>query len=239
MEISGSIKTYSLKCRLFKGEGKAIILICNLEEGLQNNEVIRIIKTYNIQYKTYNISAEFNVENCRLYKASYNIPFLYSSEQTINIQENQNKINVEFKFESYNNEPLILENHLNNGTVPLENCIKDGKILKCEILREKLDIISGNENEFRLRYYNDIVGLLYFKFCAYILINQYKFAKETLNLRIGMPINNRIKEEYYFTFPTNITKLPKNKDFFLFILKYILETQLAILSNILKGVLYI
>ena len=133
MEISGSIKTYSLKCRLFKGEGKAIILICNFEEGLQKNEIIRIIKTYNIQYKTYNISAEFNVENCRLYKASYNIPFLYSSEQTINIQENQNKINVEFKFESYYNEPLILENHLNNGTVPLENCIKDGKILKCEI----------------------------------------------------------------------------------------------------------
>ena len=83
MEISGSIKIYSLKCRLFKVEGKAIILICNFEEGLQNNEVIRIIKTYNIQYKTYNISAEFNVENCRLYKASYNIPFLYSSDKLL------------------------------------------------------------------------------------------------------------------------------------------------------------
>ena len=199
MKISGSDKAYALKCRLFKGEEKAIILICNFEEHLQKNEIVHNIQPINIEYKTYNITIEFNDENNYLYKANYNIPFLYSSEKIINVKDSQDKINVEYKFESYNNEPLVLENSLNYGLVPLENCKKEGKSLKCEIRREKLDIISGNENKFLLRYYNDIIGSLFFKFTGYIYLN------------IARPTYTDFKEEYYFSFPTNITKLPKIK----------------------------
>ena len=78
MEISGS-KTYPMECRLFKGEGKSIFLICKLEGGLQKNETITIDKPYDLTYKTHNVILEFNVKNCELYKVSYKIPFLYSS----------------------------------------------------------------------------------------------------------------------------------------------------------------
>ena len=137
--------------------------------------------------------------------------FYIHLKKIINVEDNQDKINIEYKFESYNNEPLVLENTLNYGLVPLENCKKEEKSLKCEIRREKLDIVSGNENKFLLRYYNDIIGSLFFKFVGYILINQYKLAKETIYLNIARPTYTNFKEEYYFSFPTNITKLPKIK----------------------------
>ena len=76
MEISGSTKTYPMKCRLFKGGEKTIILICNLDGGLEKSELVTIKDSKNVQYKSYNLLLEFNVNQCGLTKASYKVPFL-------------------------------------------------------------------------------------------------------------------------------------------------------------------
>lgn len=211
MEISGSKKTYPMKCRLFKGGEKTIILICNLDGGLEKSELVTIKDSKNVQYKSYNLLLEFNVNQCGLTKASYKVPFLYSADQTINIQENQKILNLELKCESYNNEPLALENYINSGLVPLKNCQKIGKTLKCEALIEDFDKISKAKNQFLVRYYHNILGSKCFQFVPYLEINYYNINKESIYLKIEKPVYNQVWERYIFTFPTNITNLPKIK----------------------------
>ena len=210
MEISGSSKTYPMKCRLFKGEYKTIILICNLNGGIEKSESVTIKKTKNLLYKENNVILDFNVEDCTIKKANYKIPFLYSAEKKINIQENQKIINLEYRCESYNNEPLILDNGY--SIVPLKNCQKNGKILKCEALVEDINKISKAQENFLVRYFHDIIGTQYFKFVAVTEINYNNINKENIYLKIEKPpIYSQIAERYYFTFPTNITNIPKIK----------------------------
>ena len=188
MDISGSNKTYPLKCRLIKIAEKAINLLCRFEGPLEKNETISIDKPYNFQYKTHNVQLTFNVKDLRLYKVSYKIPFLYSAEQEFNIQENQNKINLEFKIESYNDEKLVMWNNGNHALAALENCKKDGKTLICEISRGNLDKISMTKNSYTLFYFHDIIVREIFKYIPYININYLNVVKEDIYLKIEKPV---------------------------------------------------
>ena len=188
MDISGSSKTYPLKCRLIKIVKKEIKLLCRFEGPLEKNETISIDKPYNFQYKTHNVQLTFNVKDLRLYKVSYKIPFLYSAEQEFNIQENQNKINLEFKIESYNDEKLVMWNNGNHALAALENCKKDGKTLICEISRGNLDKISMTKNSYTLFYFHDIIVREIFKYIPYININYLNVVKEDIYLKIEKPV---------------------------------------------------
>ena len=211
MDISGSSKTYPLKCRLIKIAKKAINLLCRFEGPLEKNETISIDKPYNFQYKTYNVQLNFNVKDLRLNKVSYKIPFLYSAEQEFNIQENQNKINLEFKYESYNNEQLVIMNNYNYALAALENCKKDSKILICEVLRGNLDKISMTKNSYTLLYFHDIIVRESFQYIPEININYLNVVKEDIYLKIEKPVYTQIEIASYITFPTNITNLPTLK----------------------------
>ena len=93
--------------------------------------------------------------------------------------------------------------------VPLENCKTIGKILNCEILKEKLDKVSSNKNSFMLRYYHDILGSKFFSSVGYIYINYVNTSKENIYLKIDKPVYNKVSGSNYIIFPTNITNLPK------------------------------
>ena len=211
MDISGSSKVYPLKCRLTKITKKAINLLCRFEGPLEKNETISIDKPYNFQYKTHNVQLNFNVKDLSLYKVSYKVPFLYSAEQEFNIQENQNKINLEFKYESYNNEQLVIMNNGNMEFAALENCKKDSKILICEILRGNLDKISKPKNTYNLFYFHDIIGQKDFQYIPEINVNYLNIVKEDVYLKIEKPVYTQIESASFITFPTNITNLPTLK----------------------------
>ena len=209
MEISGS-KTYHSECRLFKGEKKYIFSICKFDGALQNDETIPINKSFDLTYKTYNVKLNFNINNLHLSKVKYKIPFLYSAEQEIIVDGSKNKFNLEFKYESYNNELLAIFGH-ELGFVVLENCQRSEKLLKCEKSKENLDKVSKTQNKFTLRYFNEIVrsGNL---FCTGdININYNNIVKENIFLKIEKPVYSRIKRYDCLAFPTNITNLPQIK----------------------------
>ena len=170
--------TNPLRCKFWKGEEKYIFSICNLKGGLKRDEIITISNYKYLEYKGYNVKLEFNTPYTYLYKISSDVPFLYSDIQKFNIQENHDNINLRFQFESYNNEPLVIINQ-NKALVPLENCKTSGKILNCEILKEKLDKVSNTNNTYQLRYYHDILGSKFFSSTGniYILIMKIPLKK--------------------------------------------------------------
>ena len=84
--------------------------------------------TKNIKYLTYNINIVFNAED-RLYKSKKNLPFVYPGCEEIIVSENEEKADIEFKCESYNNAQLYLWYQYEGKFLALENCKEDNKIL--------------------------------------------------------------------------------------------------------------
>ena len=204
-----------------------------------------IYQNISIQYNDNNVNLEFDISYMRMYKVSSNVPFIYSDTQNFNIQENQDKINLQFKFESYNNEPLIIKNK-NSSIVPLENCKTSGKILNCEILKEKLNIVSNTNNAYQLIYYHDIIGSYSFSSTGYIYINYVNIVKENIYLKLEKPVDNKISESNFIAFSTNITNLPKirsepmitrimDENAFCFLIKHRESTPLYLVCSINKN----
>ena len=204
-------KTYPLKCRLFKGEEKTIISLCNFKRILESSDSVMFEKKINLKYNEHNIILEFKISSGSLNKVSYKVPFLYSADQKFDIQENQKSINLEFKYESYNEEPLAIQNSYNPAIAPLKNCQKSGKILKCDVLIEDINKISTEKSQFYLRYYHDVIGSKAFEFAGKIYIYYNNVNKEDIFLKIEKPIYNKLGDDSYITFPTNVTKLPRIK----------------------------
>ena len=237
-------KTYALKCRLFKGEEKTIISLCNFKRALESSDSVAVIQnTINFKYNEHNIKLEFKLNSGFLNKVSYKVPFLYSAEQNFEIQESQKSINLEFKYESYNDELLAIQNWRIPGIAPLKNCQKSGKILKCEVLIEDINKISIKQNTFYLRYYHDVIGSKSFKFAGQIYINYNNVNEEDIYLKIEKPIYNKLDKYSYITFPTNVTKLPRiktlrfstmisNKDSSCFLIKHNELTPLYFLCSV-------
>ena len=81
--------------------------------------------------------------------------------------------------------------------------------MNCEILKEKLNIVSNTNNAYQLIYYHDIIGSYSFSSTGYIYINYVNIVKENIYLKLEKPVDNKISESNFIAFPTNITNLPK------------------------------
>ena len=53
------------------------------------------------------------------------MPFLYGSSQTFILEDNQKVIDIEFKIDSYNDEPLFIQK--DHTFIPIENCRKENE----------------------------------------------------------------------------------------------------------------
>ena len=167
--------------------------------------------TKNIKYLTYNINIVFNAED-RLYKADINLPFIYPGYKEIIVSENEEKVDIEFKCESYNNEQLYLWYQNEAVFLGLENCKKEYKILKCEILRENIDMGYNRDNIFRLIYDINNLGGKFGIFSNDIAQLSFKYPeiqKEDIYLKLEKLLEHESDMNNYFAYETNITQLPK------------------------------
>ena len=167
--------------------------------------------TKNIKYLAYNINIVFNAED-RLYKADINLPFIYPGYKEIIVSENEEKVDIEFKCESYNNEQLYLWYQNEAVFLGLENCKKDNKILKCEISRENIDMGYNRNNIFRLIYDINNLGGKFGIFSNDIAQLSFKYPeiqKEDIYLKLEKLLEHESDMNNYFAYETNITQLPK------------------------------
>jgi hypothetical protein len=113
------------------------------------------------------------------------IPFLYSSPQSIIIDDKQNSYNLKFKVGSLNNELLLIHGQYNNYAL-LDNCKYNGKELNCEISKEKLEeILVLNKEQFNISAIHDSIGLISFDHIAPININYNNVIKEDIFIGIN------------------------------------------------------
>ena len=201
---------YPLDCRLWKDEQKELFVFCEIKTEVIGEVECSIVNTINFEYKTKNVSIKFDVEYFELHEVEGKLPFLYSSSREIQIKENQKVYNLEFKIDSYNEEPLFIS--VDKLFVHLEKCKKgEQNVLKCELLKDNLDIISKKENSYYVYFIAENFGYYYFPFVKPIKIIYPYTKKENIYFSLVNITNNQIEIGSYITFETNVTSMNMEK----------------------------
>ena len=210
LSITGNnTNTYPINCRLWKNEEKYIAVFCDFQGDFKATEIFPINDAVNITYNsTKNVTINFNIESLELRKIEGKLPFLYANNQTKDVKETDTKINLEFKINSYNDEKLFIYHHKNYTSAPIENCKKENKILKCEVSKEKLDIIAKKNNEFEVVFLNEHLGFEDFRFVKNIKINYPDTKKEDIHFNFVKILNPDVETNYFVNIETNVKNLP-------------------------------
>ena len=113
----------------------------------------------------YNISIYSKIP-VKVERFDYDIPFIYSDEQIINIKDDINIYELKFKYGYYNKNILYLSgNSYLSSNFILCNCKSESNEIICYLSKNKLESILSNENEvFNLETLNENYGVINFKF---------------------------------------------------------------------------
>jgi len=106
---------YTLNCRLWLGVEDIIDIFCKFPEGLKTDETIYSAQIKAIShYKDNEININININNLKLHQLNYTLPFLYNEPIDININNNDktDKIGLELRMDSYNEENLFMRDRI-------------------------------------------------------------------------------------------------------------------------------
>ena len=151
---------YSGQCLLFKPKNEKIRIFCVLFDKLMKDEQNLTIKTVNFTYYDYTIVI-YSKNSIKVNRLDYDISFLYSVEQTINVNETENSYEMKFDIAVYNNELLYLYGETNNTAVfdSCERRYNDITFLYCYISKEKIsELLTKNNEQFKLGIVDENIG---------------------------------------------------------------------------------
>ena len=203
---------YDANCRLLKSANNNISLICNLNQNLIYEKQQIILKEAKFNYKNYTIII-FSNEYTFVEQVNYTIPLLYSDNQTIIINEQNDEYYLIFKIGQYNNEVLFL-NGISNNYAKLESCNIDKRKLNCKISKKKLEeILTINNEQFKVKAINDEIGIIQLDFVGSITLNYNITNKEDIYVGINKILNNMTEEGIPIAFETNVSSISNLKTY--------------------------
>ena len=202
-------KNYNVKCGIFnKKMYHKVIVVCNLEQKLNIGSHRIKLNDAEFTFKdTYKISIKSETF-IKVTQYDSEIPFLYSTPQTVNLNDNQKEYTLKFNFYSYNkeNDILYIKEGDNNYKI-LDNCevVTDKKKINCKISKDKIEsfITSGNCT-LNVGTINDKVGSFLFldyfvtDINIYYEINQ----KKNVNVNIKKLLSNKATSGGTFAYET-------------------------------------
>ena len=130
-------KIYDISCRLWKPKNRNLIIICQVDNGNIEGESSfqGFFNESSVNYNDYRVIITPDIILDFLLKNN-TCPFLYSDEHIINVDGNNEYYELNFKIDSYNNEPLFLSNTILNY-LNLQCSIKE-KDMICKLEKNKL-----------------------------------------------------------------------------------------------------
>ena len=200
---------YEVDCKLWNPIDENIRILCNLNQELNNNNQKIIFKNIiSFDYNEYNITI-IQEDPIEVEYLNYQIPFLYSDYQTINILDEEEFYIFQFKFEKYFDNILYIYGQSNNNYAVLDNCEKIEYILECNISRNKLEeILTINNEKFKVGAIDDKRGIIELDYIFEININYINIKREKLFIQITKLITSTSGIGVPFGYETNITDVP-------------------------------
>ena len=227
---------YNVNCKLWIPKNEKSRIICKLNENLIYNHQNILLNKVEFIYNNYNIII-FQQEFFGVEQLNYDIPFLYSTQQNIEIKEEKESYNLKFFFENFNDEILYIYGERNNSII-IDKCQKNDNELNCEISKDKLEeILIKNNEQFKIGAINDTIGIINFYSISNININNEIDKKEDIYVEITDLLSSFSREGTPIAFKTNVTNTPSiNSDIFkLCYFKKNKESPLLYLCNFSRG----
>ena len=209
-EITEKEYVYSdiAKCRLWKPLNGRIYTICNLEKGLIDGTYFFNFEG-NFTYKGLSVNI-FSNGRLEIRKLNGPVPLLYSSQQTIVIEERKEDYELKFKIEEYNDELLLLTSQVVPEILALDECSREGKELKC-IIRKKIieKFLANNTQTFSLEYKSNNENILCLGFNVFqsvleIIIIDNTVKKKDINVNVTKILEKNIYGGSMIAFETNV-----------------------------------
>ena len=207
--IYGDMKSNIIYCRLWKPNNDNLRIICKVNKYDLDSQTHKLFLSDKVilNYNEYIINIPLEI-TLNIRKFNYDIPFLYSNRQTIEIKDDIKSYNLKFKIETYNNESLYLYGEVNNSLI-IDKCQKNENEINCEVSKEKLEEVLVKHNEqFRVGAIKDNVGLIKFRSVLNITINYEINKKEDIYIEIIGSLTNKTAMGVPFGFKTNVSNLP-------------------------------
>ena len=227
---------YNVNCKLWIPKNEKSRIICKLNENLIYKHQNILLNKVEFIYNNYNIII-FQQEFFGVEQLNYDIPFLYSTQQNIEIKEEKESYNLKFFFENFNDEMLYIYGERNNSII-IDKCQKNDNELNCEISKEKLEeILIKNNEQFKIGAINDTIGIINFNSISNINISYEIDNKEDIYVEITDLLSSYSQEGTPIAFKTNITNIPSiNSDIYeLCYFKKNKDSPLLYLCNFSRG----
>ena len=203
--IANDTETYISNCKLLELTDKSIGIICKLNEVMNfgNNNIS--IRPMSLLYKEQNkenlgVAISYKGDNINIKQLNYEMSFLYSDKQEINIVDNQDTYNLKFKKYSYDNRPLYL--YTSDIKSTKLDCVSANDELTCSVKKDKLiEILSRTGEVFSVGEIVDNVGL--YKFNSVLDIKViYAVQKENLQITIKNLLTKVVSKNEFIAYET-------------------------------------
>ena len=164
-------------------------------------------KEYSFKYKEYIIKIDrSNIFYLNIINEK--IPFIYSGEQIIKIEEDKDIYELKFIMKVYNNELLYL--YSNDAYIPFSKCSKNENEteLICNIEKEYVkEVLQNNNQEFAVYCHHNTFHRYKIELIDKIIIIDELYQKQDIYLRIKKILQQFINTNNYITYETNVTSI--------------------------------
>jgi hypothetical protein len=191
-----------------------ITVICEASSSLKTGQQY-ILKGGYIFFDDYKIHIKSDSNYYfSLDEKEFNIPFIYSLPQSINLDQSQEIYDLKFKAKSYLGEKLAI---LSKGFVSLvEKCSYNESTsdLIISFPKKKIEEVMTNITELSLCFLNGELGVYTYELVSDIQV-QYTQEKQDIVLEITGALNHVSEIGSFVAFRTNVTGIePISTDFF-------------------------
>jgi len=203
---------YNMTCKLWKPINDNLKLICKIiDEGEEIWDGYSYIdQSSSFIYKSYQINI-IPPSNYLFYRDEEQlIPFLYSHEQVINVEDWRISYELKFKIEAYNDNLLFLfsNDSYNEAYIYLDKCSKEEYYLVCIIERDEIeDVIQFNNQIFNIYTINIYRNIYKIDLIYDITIIDNSRQKQIIYVEITRLLSQYINDNNYITYETNITEI--------------------------------
>ena len=201
-------RNYETFCYLWKNTDGIIFLFCEFPSGFSNKYHNINITGGDFYYYNMKVNIISKLSFVDVYKFADYFPFLYSKNQTINIEEGTDTYYLKFKTKNYHNDKLIISNE--HSYIVLDKCSEENNELICRIDKSELEEASFQLFSLKLYYpfYIDYMEFFPLPLVGGILIN-YESPKIDLKITISKSVENHFDNNNFIAYEvkTNVKKI--------------------------------
>ena len=196
---------YTIICRLWKQVNNNLTILCKMDNIFSFVDLyVNFEKCLSI-YNNYRITLK-SLSKFHLIYLNSSLPFLYSEQQIIRIEDNKEYYELKLKTEEYNNEILYL--YSNDAYISLDKCSKKTNELICKIEKGDIEeVLLYNNQKFDIFSYHESFGKYKIKNIDDIIVIDNRWEKQDIFVGIVKLLQKYIDQNNYITYETNITSI--------------------------------